>query len=95
MAADAIVEDASITEEDNPEKRIIQSNAREKSQHLEIKYKKGDYVLLNKPGMPKLALPINGPLYVVKKIHGNGIIAISKSMVVTDRVNISLLQPHY
>jgi len=95
VAVEAIVEDASITKEDNLEKRINQSSAREKSQHSEIKCKVGSYVLLNRPGIPKLTLPINGPLYVVKKIHGNGTVTISKSTVVTDRVNICLLQPHY
>jgi len=54
VVAEAIIEEGNTTEEDNLKKRTNQSSAKENSQQLEIKYKAGDSVLLNKPGiLPK------------------------------------------
>ena len=62
---------------------------------LSIKYKEGNLILLNKPGiLLKLAMQRAGS-YLIEKVHANGTVAIAMSMAVTDRVNTRQLQPYH
>ena len=76
------------------QKRIDKSKRRENSKWLNIEYKEGDLVLLNKPGIlpnKKLGLPRARP-YLIGKVHDHGTVStIAISMAVTDRVKIRRL----
>ena len=72
---------------------IDESNIRENKKRIDHTYKKGDQVLLTKPGLlRKLSTPRTGP-YLVQQVFPNGTVTITKG-VVTQRVNIRRITPY-
>ena len=73
---------------------INQSNARENRKRINHKYKEGDQVLLDKPGiLRKMSTPRTGP-YTIEKVSPNGTVHIIKGSV-SHRVNIRRISPYF
>ena len=73
---------------------INNSNYKENKKRIKYQYKKGDKVLLNKPGiLRKLSTPRTG-LYLVEQVFKNGTILIKQGAVL-QRVNIRRVSPYH
>ena len=77
------------------QRKIRESNERENANRIDITFKKGDLILIKKPGIiRKLSIPYEGPFKVVK--HGrNGSITYEKSLNVYSTVNVRRVIPFY
>jgi len=77
------------------QRKIRESNVRENANRIDITFKKGDRILIKKPGIiRKLSIPYAGPYKVVK--HGrNGSITYEKSLNLYDTVNVRRVIPFY
>ena len=70
------------------------NNAKENKSRIDHEYKKGNKVLLTKPGIiPKLSAPCTGP-HEVLGVYPNGTVLISRGYI-RERVNIRRLTPYY
>ena len=77
------------------QRRIRKSNERENKNRIDIQYKKGDLILIKKPGIiRKLSIPYAGPYKVVKQ-RRNGSIKYEKSLNIYETVNIRRVIPFY
>ena len=73
---------------------VNESNARENRSRIKHAHKVGDKVLLEKPGIiPKMSAPRTGP-HIIQRVSTNGTVCI-KDGIVTQRVNIRRLTPHF
>ena len=73
---------------------INDSNFKENKKRIKYDYKKGDIILLNKPGiLRKLSTPRIGP-YLIEKVFTNGTVLIKKGAV-SQQVNIRWIQPFH
>ena len=87
--------DIESSEKSKPDCATNKSNKRENDKRIQYKYKRGDKVLLTKPGInPKMSTPRTGP-YVVSNVNNNGTITINKSAAVTQVVNIRRVTPYF
>lgn len=77
------------------QRKIRESNVRENANRIDIIFKKGDLILIKKPGIIcKLSIPYAGPYKVVKHSR-NRSITYEKSLNVYETVNIRRVIPFY
>ena len=68
------------------QRRIRKSNEQENKNRIDIQYKKGDLILIKKPGIiRKLSIPYAGPYKVIKQ-RRNGSIKYEKSLNIYETV---------
>ena len=81
--------------EKKKQRKIRESNVRENKNRIDIWYKKGDLILIKKPGIiRKLSIPYAGPYKVVTH-RRNGSIKYEKSLNIYETVNIRRVIPFY
>ena len=79
--------------QDRKQKAIAKSNQRENAKRIDIKYEKGDWITVKRPGIiRKLCVPKEGPFQVIKH-HSNGTVTYEREPFVEDRVNIRRTAP--
>ena len=77
------------------QKKIRKSNERENAGRIDHTYKKGDMIIIKRPGIiRKLSIPYSGP-YKVTRHNKNGSITYEKSLNVYETVNLRRAYPFY
>ena len=75
--------------------KIKKNNERENTGRIDFTYRKGDLILIKRPGtIRKLSIPFEGPYKVIRH-NKNGTVTYEKSLNVYETVNLRRVYPFY